>query len=134
MNVCVKLSCRIWTIPSIVGYTTDHGSNYVKCKSGHFEKTPIHAEIDLINKLEINKKKIRTIDIIVIRLCSMGELKMSKPCNDCLHKIRSLSLKKGYHVRHIYYSTDQGSIIKTKLVDLESEPEQHISRYFRKML
>ena len=39
--------------------------------------------------------------------------------------------KKGYKIKNIYYSDNEGNIIKTNLNNLKNE-EQHYTRYYRK--
>ena len=41
--------------------------------------------------------------------------------------------KKGYKIENIYYSDENGNIIKTNLKKLESE-DKHYSKYFRRKM
>ena len=43
-----------------------------------------HAEVDAINKLP-KSAKMMSIDIYVCRVDRQGELKYSRPCEDCQH-------------------------------------------------
>ena len=59
-----------------------------------------------------------------------NKLQCSKPCNNCIQKMKFLPESKGYQIKHIYYSDNSGNIIKTNLFNLEHE-EQHYSRYYK---
>lgn len=45
--------------------------------------------------------------------------------------MKNLPEKKGYHIRNIYYSNENGDIIKSSLKHLENE-ELHYSKFFRR--
>ena len=45
--------------------------------------------------------------------------------------MKTLPQKKGYKIENIYYSDEEGNIIKTTLNKLDSE-EKHYSKYFRR--
>jgi len=81
------------------------------------KKTSIHAEHDAINKLPSLKKrkKLEKINILVIRITKNGKLGMSKPCSECVNKLKMLPPKNGYKINEIYYSTERESIHKIKL-------------------
>lgn len=95
----------------------------------------IHAEHDAINKLKPLKKKkhLQIINLLVIRLSKNNRLQNSKPCANCINKLKILPEKKGYKIKHIYYSDDNEKIVKTNLRTLENE-ELHYSRYYRRQL
>lgn len=95
----------------------------------------IHAEHDAINKLKpLEKKKhLHNINLLVIRISKNNKLQNSKPCANCINKIRILPEKKGYRIKNIYYSDDNGEIIKSNLKTLENE-ELHYSRFYRRKL
>jgi hypothetical protein len=44
--------------------------------------------------------------------------------------MKKLPTKKGYKIQNIYYSDNEGNIIKTSLQNLENE-EKHYSSYYR---
>jgi len=92
----------------------------------------IHAEHDAINKLKplYRKKKLESINIIVIRFSKNNKLQNSKPCANCIKTMKILPEKKGYKIKNIYYSNENGQIIKTNLTNLEKE-ELHFTRYYR---
>ena len=60
-----------------------------------------------------------------------NKLQNSKPCVNCIRMMKTLPEKKGYRIKNIYYSDNNGSIIKTSIKNLEKE-ELHISRFFRR--
>ena len=93
----------------------------------------IHAEHDAINKLKPlqHKKHLQLINMLVIRLSKNNKIQNSKPCANCIKNMKILPKKKGYRIKNIYYSNDNGEIIKTSLKKLENE-ELHYSRFFRK--
>lgn len=94
--------------------------------------TGTHAEHDALLKLIPlkTKKKLQSINLLVIRVSIKNKLQCSKPCNNCIQKMKFLPESKGYQIKHIYYSDNSGNIIKTNLFNLEHE-EQHYSRYYK---
>lgn len=46
--------------------------------------------------------------------------------------MKNLPQKKGYKIKNVYYSNNNGDIIKSTLKILESE-EQHISGFYKKI-
>lgn len=92
----------------------------------------IHAEHDAINKLKplYKKKNLESINLLVIRLSKNNKLQNSKPCVNCIKTLKTLPQKKGYKIKNIYYSNDNGLIIKSSIKILEKE-ELHYSRFYR---
>lgn len=95
-------------------------------------KPGIHAEYDAIRKLvPLNpNKKLQNINIIVVRMSGKNKLQLSKPCANCIQSMKTLPAKLGYRIQHVYYSNDDGSIIKTNLNNLDNE-EKHYSRFYK---
>ena len=95
-------------------------------------KPGIHAEQDALSKLMPlkYKKNLEKISLLVIRLSPTNKLKISKPCSTCIELIRTLPLRKGYIIKDIYYSDNEGNIVKTSIKNLESE-EYHYTRHKR---
>jgi deoxycytidylate deaminase len=62
----------------------------------------------------------KNLKMIVIRLNNLGQLKNSKPCNHCLESLKMFGIKK------VYYSIEDGSILKCKTDNLEKD---HLSGY-----
>ena len=95
----------------------------------------IHAEHDAIRKLLPLKRKSRleNINLLVIRLSSKNKIQSSKPCINCINMMKKLPPKLGYKIQHIYYSNEEGNIVKTTLQNLENE-EKHYSRFYRQRM
>lgn len=101
---------------------------------GTLFKAGVHAEEDALNKLKPNKNNnpIR-INILVIRISKTNVLQTSKPCANCIEKLKKIPGKKGYKLDNIYYSESPEKIIKTTISILDSE-EKHYSRFFKNKL
>jgi hypothetical protein len=93
----------------------------------------IHAECDALSKLMPlrNKKRLEPINLLVIRVSTKNKIQSSKPCNNCIEKMKTIPVNKGYKIENIYYSDENGNIIKTKLDTLDYE-EKHYSKYYRR--
>jgi hypothetical protein len=94
----------------------------------------IHAEHDAIRKLPKlrRNKRQQQISILVIRVSVKNRLLLSKPCCNCINIMKTIPEKKGYKIKNIYYSDDNGNIIKTNLDILDNE-EKHYSRFYKKL-
>lgn len=92
----------------------------------------IHAEYNAIKKLAPlrKKKKLESINMLVVRLSGKNKLQSSKPCSNCIEVMKTLPERKGYKIQYIYYSDGEGNIVKTSLQGLDNE-EKHYSRYYR---
>lgn len=95
----------------------------------------IHAEHDAINKLKPLKrnKRLESINILVIRFSKNNKLQNSKPCANCIKIMKTLPQKKGYIIKNIYYSNNNGEIVKSNLNNLEKE-ELHYTRFYRRKI
>ena len=95
----------------------------------------IHAEYDAIRKLPKLKrnKRLKLINILVIRLSVKNRLQLSKPCANCIQMMKLFPEKLGYKIKHIYYSDNNGHIVKSDLKTLDNE-EKHITRFYRKKI
>ena len=95
----------------------------------------IHAEHEALMKLQPLKikKNLAPIDILVVRLSRTNKLQNSKPCQNCIERMETMPNKKGYKIRNIYYSGENGDIIKTTLNKLKCEAP-HYSKYYRQFL
>lgn len=56
----------------------------------------------------------RKLEIVVIRVNRFGCLVNSKPCSSCLYYLLL------YGVKNIYYSQDDGGMIKEKIAEVET--------------
>lgn len=63
----------------------------------------MHAEITVLQKLP--KKKVRGMDILVIRINKNLALRNSRPCTQCIEKLSKLGIRK------VYYSNKDGCIV-----------------------
>lgn len=92
----------------------------------------IHAEHDAINKLKplYRKKRLESINLLVIRISKNNKLQCSKPCTVCIKNMKFLPEKKGYKIKNIYYSNNNGDIVKSNFQILEKD-EEHFSRFYR---
>jgi deoxycytidylate deaminase len=100
-----------------------YGQNHYPVKTNHFKNyrcCSIHAEHDAIRKLPFSRKPVK-IDLIVLRLTITKKVCMSKPCNKCVKYMLNDSLKHGYIIKDIWYSNDNGDIVKTNLSKLVNE-------------
>jgi hypothetical protein len=92
----------------------------------------IHAEQDAMMKLPSlsNKKRPEIVDLLVVRLSKTNRIQNSKPCNNCIKLMNIIPEQKGYKIRYIYYSNQEGGLTRTSLNNLMNE-EQHYSKYYR---
>ncbi len=94
----------------------------------------VHAEQHVIDKLKpIDKrnKKLKPINILVVRITKAGLLKMSSPCCNCVKYMTTEAPKKGYVVKNIYYSNEEGDIEKISLSNLQKPENSYTSSFYR---
>lgn len=72
--------------------------------------TSIHAEVNCLKNIKFRKK----YRLLVLKFNKQGELRDSKPCSQCKEYIK----KKGF--KEVYYSTNEGTIEKSKIDDMET--------------
>lgn len=80
----------------------------------HFKT--VHAEINVFSKMP--KKSVKGLDILVIRINKQLALKNSRPCNNCIDKLKKIGIRK------VFYSNENGNIIGEFINDME---KYHIS-------
>lgn len=92
----------------------------------------IHAEHDAISKLLPLKrnKRLVNINLLVVRLSGKNKLQSSKPCINCINMMKTLPEKLGYKIQYVYYSNENGEIVKSNIKTLENE-NPHYSRFYR---
>jgi tRNA(Arg) A34 adenosine deaminase TadA len=108
------------------------GSNSMGDIDGKFPS--IHAEINALNKIKLinkRKKRLENINMLVIRLSKHNKLQNSKPCANCIKQMKTISEKRGYKIKNIYYSNNNEELVKSSLNKLENE-ELHYSKFYRK--
>jgi hypothetical protein len=95
----------------------------------------IHAEHDAIRKLLPlkRKKRLENINILVIRVSGKNKLQSSKPCVNCIIMMKTLPIKLGYKIQNVYYSNENGDIIKSSLKNLEMD-KPHYSKYYKNII
>jgi hypothetical protein len=94
----------------------------------------MHAEANAIlnlQKIYRNKKHLSKINILVIRISPTGKLGNSKPCIKCIIDMINIPQKKGYIIKNILYSNENGLIESTTLDRIIGEKNFHISRFYR---
>lgn len=92
----------------------------------------VHAEHDAITRLPVRKsRKLKRINILVIKTSKTGKLGNSKPCYNCIMHMLNLAPKYGYKINYVYYSNDNGDIEKIKLSELYSRGDFHYSAYYK---
>ena len=66
-------------------------------------------------------KRVKKVNLLVIRIDKNNKLQMAKPCSHCLETIKQLNI-----IKNIYYSTGNGDEIKCeKITNIENI---HVSR------
>lgn len=73
-----------------------------------------HSEVMAINNLRFTKK-LKKIDIYVLRVNRSGSLCNSKPCSNCIDYMRKTLRKRNYKLQNIIYTTSTDEIICTTL-------------------
>ena len=93
----------------------------------------VHAEENAIRKLPSlpRQKKLKKIDLLVIKVGKNGTLGSSKPCYNCIIKLAISLPEKGYILNKIYYSTRNSDIESCKLTDLIHEENPHVSKFYK---
>ena len=86
-----------------------NGINYYEINKNH---DTLHAEVDSIMNLPVNKKKKKIkVNMFVSRTNPKGNrLMMAKCCDSCLKYIHTNLPKKGYKLNKIYYTNEEGEI------------------------
>ena len=87
-----------------------------------------HAEMYAISKFASRNTSIKSINLMIIRTDSHGDIKMSKPCQKCIQHMRAL---RNCKINNVYYSGENGILIKTNLTKLYNE-KMHVSSRFRR--
>lgn len=106
IDLCMKLAQK-----SIVKY--QHGSivvnsgkviglGYNKLYPKTGVKSTCHAEVDALLSLQKSPKYCKKSTIYVIRLSGKDKLGDSKPCQNCLNRIKQ------YNISRVFYSTPNG--------------------------
>jgi hypothetical protein len=91
------------------------GYNKYNIENRTLSKKPdnCHAEVDACMKLQFNneQKKRKKVYLIVFRSnTKKNRLLMAKPCNNCINNMNFIINKKGYILKGIYYTNNEGNI------------------------
>lgn len=111
----------------------DDGSWYNKIAFGinsniSFQYMPSrHAEMDALNKIKRKRELPRYVDMFVIRISKNGSLGESRPCIHCIQMLEKSRLT----IKHIYYSTNNGTIVREKFNNMKNSNIIHISSGMR---
>ena len=98
----------------------------------YFGSPSIHAEHDALMKLLKYKNRPNVLDLIVVRYSKTGKLGASRPCYNCIKKLEYCVKKYNINIHSIYYSTQEGYIIKEQLKNMLESETTYISGGFRK--
>ena len=124
-HICTKM-CTKYSIESradtyhICAYFNKTKLIIGENSSKRLGNTPIytHAEMDVIRKIYNNKpflnsnKRIDKFDVLVIRVSKIGKLGSSRPCYHCISGMMNTPVAK---INYVYYSTNDGIIVREKL-------------------
>ena len=93
----------------------------------------VHAEMNALFKLPpLNRQKTRIrLNIVVVRIDGQGRLKDSKPCAKCIKHMNRLPFATCYRIDRVYYSSKDGSIVKSNLSTLNDDNNKYITSGFR---
>lgn len=75
----------------------------------------LHAEIDAIQKLPINKKnKMIKINVFVFRISRSKKrnLMLAKCCDACYNGLYKIAKQKNYKIKNIYFTNEDGCVEK----------------------
>ena len=113
------------------GNVLSYGENTTKGYRGEYST---HAEEQALRNLLFarpgRRRRNSRIDLLVIRTSRTGQLGISRPCDHCIRVLTMALPSKGYSLRHVYYSTEDGTLRRTKMDILASEPP-HLSQFYK---
>jgi hypothetical protein len=77
----------------------------------------------------MNLKNIRghVFNLLVLRTNKSKQLCSSKPCINCIRYMKKITMKYKFTLKYIYYSTNEKTIIKTTLYELDNANDKHLS-------
>jgi len=76
----------------------------------------IHAEKDALDRLPLrSNKKLKTVNVCIIKISKTGKLGDSQPCFHCISNLMKEAPKKGYRVEWIFFSKQSGQFEKCRL-------------------
>jgi len=93
-------------------YGINHNRTYVNKKLIY----SLHAETDALHRYckIIHKNTNLNVDVFVVRIDKNNKLKNSYPCNSCIRRLFEIGVK------NLYYSNEDGIIVKERVCNLEN--------------
>ena len=88
-----------------------------KCPKYYMPST--HAEVSAINKIIRWRNLPKSVDLFVVKINSSGNFVNSMPCFHCIKYI--LRKLNRVNTKNIYYSTNDGSIERLKVNDIQRQ-------------
>ena len=121
--------CRAFN--GLENYGENHYSNFST-------NDTIHAVIHACKKVSrkhisrIKKKNKKIYNLLVIRTSKSGSnIGMSRLCERCVLGINNMPSISGIKIKKIYYSSDNGELIKTSITKMMKMNDHHMSSYSR---
>jgi deoxycytidylate deaminase len=99
----IKVGAVIFKRNRIISIGTNHPLKAARHLHPRYQrwKGSIHAEVDAILKAKTDLKRC---NILVVRINRFGEIRNSKPCDQCFSYIRAVGIKKVYFTnRELFY-------------------------------
>jgi tRNA(Arg) A34 adenosine deaminase TadA len=95
-----------------------------------------HAEMDVLRKVfkqtqtlsNSSSRRIDRYDVLVIRVSKTGKLGASRPCYHCINSMQNNPFVK---IRNVYYSVNNGQIVRERLEDMLNSSLTTISTGWR---
>jgi hypothetical protein len=128
-NTCTQknLICFIFDKKKILSI----GANYLL--PTHVNSGSIHAEVEAFRTLKKNNSaKIKKINIFVTRFAIVHgkiELKLSKPCFQCLHYMKNIANMKRYKIQDIFYIKENSELHKSSLDELLNDNHYYVTSF-----
>jgi hypothetical protein len=96
----------------------------------------IHAEVEAFRTLKKNDSiKIKKINIFVTRFAIIEgkiQLKLSKPCLQCINYMNSVSNIKRYKIQNVYYTKENSELGNSSLHELLYDKNYFVSSHQQK--
>ena len=108
-----------------------YGENYYNPGTGRRLFPTVHAEDAAINNLPRRQgRRLKKIDLLVIRANHGGTVGNSKPCFKCLRDLYIKLPKKGYVLDTVHYTDSSHLLVSVKFSKLLNEEKKHIPKNF----
>ena len=152
-HILIRIRERVHILVIYLAYVACITTLRVSCQKGKVNKSSVlsygfnysgdnggvHAEHDAINNLKPNRRanmhksrnRLQSVTLLIVRFSRTNKIYNSKPCANCIQNMIGLPERKGYRIRNVYYSNDNGEIIKSDLHMLQNETPYY-TRYYRR--